>query len=353
MRRADGRRNDLVAATRHDEFAFQDYARLLEVGIATAREGTAWHRIEASAYEFRFESVIRRVRAARDLGVEVVWDLLHFGWPDHLDLFDPTFPDRFARYATAFARMLRDETDTPPMYAPVNEISFVSWAGGDVAYLNPFQRGRGWDVKCQLARAAVAAGHAVRDVDPRARLFQLDPIIHIAPHPDHADSVVNAARHVEGQFEAWDMIAGRKAPEIGGSPAQIDAIGVNFYDRNQWVDMGPSLERGDAQYRPLRDLLATVHQRYGVPLFVAETGTEADGRVPWFRYVVAEVMAARSAGIPVEGICLYPVLDHPGWDDDRHVPVGLWGYPDDLGNRPAYSPLVDELQLTQAVPERA
>ena len=28
-------------------------------------------------------------------------------------------------------------------------------------------------------------------------------------------------------------------------------------------------------------------------------------------------------GVPVEGVGLYPVLDHPGWGDDRYCPNGL------------------------------
>ena len=45
--------------------------------------------------------------------------------------------------------------------------------------------------------------------------------------------------------------------------------------------------------------------------------------------------AEAAAGAPVEGVCLYPVVNHPGWDDDRHCHNGLWDYPDARGERPA------------------
>jgi hypothetical protein len=35
------------------------------------------------------------------------------------------------------------------------------------------------------------------------------------------------------------------------------------------------------------------------------------------------VRQAIRLGVPVLGICLYPVMDYPGWDDDRHCTVGL------------------------------
>src|ERR1700722_19140538 len=38
-----GERLDMVAATRHDQFAQLDYARLNAQGIFAAREGVRWH----------------------------------------------------------------------------------------------------------------------------------------------------------------------------------------------------------------------------------------------------------------------------------------------------------------------
>ncbi len=48
-RRADGRRLDLIAATRHDALAEQDYRQLASNGIRAARDGVRWHLVEAAA----------------------------------------------------------------------------------------------------------------------------------------------------------------------------------------------------------------------------------------------------------------------------------------------------------------
>jgi len=56
------------------------------------------------------------------------------------------------------------------------------------------------------------------------------------------------------------------------------------------------------------------------------------------------VMAAREAGVPVEGICLYPIANHPGWDDDRHCYNGLFDYPDANCHREIYQPLAQEIE---------
>ena len=50
-----------------------------------------------------------------------------------------------------------------------------------------------------------------------------------------------------------------------------------------------------------------------------------------------------SEGVPVEGICLYPIANHPGWDDDRHCHNALWDYAGDDGSRAIYEPLADQI----------
>jgi hypothetical protein len=51
-------------------------------------------------------------------------------------------------------------------------------------------------------------------------------------------------------------------------------------------------------------------------------------RPSWFRYVCDEVAAAIAAGIGIEGICLYPIVNHPGWINNRHCHNGLGDYAD-------------------------
>jgi hypothetical protein len=90
-------------------------------------------------------------------------------------------------------------------------------------------------------------------------------------------------------------------------------------------------------------MLQETYGRYRRPIFVAETGIEDETRPAWLRYMAAEVFAAMAAGVPVEGICLYPIVNHPGWDDDRHCHNGMFDYADDRGNRAVYEPLAAEM----------
>ena len=345
-RRSDGKRLDMIAATRHDELAAADYLRLRRVGVGTARDGLRWHLIERTPGRYDFSGVVPMLRAARETGTQVIWDLCHYGWPDWLDIFRPEFVTSFARFAGEFVRILTNESDTVPLVAPVNEISFFAWAGAHVGFFNPCAHGRGHELKAQLVRAVVEAVEAMWSVNPRTRVMQVDPLVNIvSTDPSDAGQRRAAEDYRLAQFEAWDMLAGRSRPELGGAMKYLDVLGVNFYPTNQWIhDSGAKIFLGDPRYRPFRQMLKEFYERYGRPLFVAETGTEDEARPAWLRYVGREVRAAMRAGVPVEGVCLYPVVNPPGWTNERHCHNGLWDYPEEPGGREIYQPLAEELQ---------
>lgn len=348
-RLSTGRRLDMIAATRHDELCRQDYARLKTAGMRVARDGVRWHLIENIEHHYEFASVLDMVRAARDEQIQVIWDLMHYGWPDGLDIFRPEFVRRFVRFGKAFASLLRSEGVTKPWLVPINEISFLSWGGGDVGYLNPHAHGRGLELKAQLARAAIEAMEAIWDILPQARFVQLDPLINIHPRTKRKADVTEAEGRRLAQYQAWDMLCGRIWPQLGGAPKYLDVLGANYYCNNQWICDGPTLKAGQPGYRPFQQMLSELHQRYKRPIFISETGTEGEARPHWLRSICRAVQAAQSQGIPVHGICLYPILNHPGWDDERHCPNGLWDYADDAGNRDVCQPLLEEIRRWQQI----
>lgn len=343
-----GRRLDLIASTRHEEFAEADYARLIETGILTCRDGMRWHLIEPEPYKYDFSSLKSQVSAARTTGMQVIWDMFHYGYPDDIDIFAPEFVERFAAFAHAATGFLKDEFDDRPAICPVNEISFFSWIAGTAGVFYPCARKRGHELKEQLVKAAIAGTNAIREVCPGAVILFTDPAIHVV-----SNSVSQAARRAAekyrlAQFEAYDMLIGRKAGHLGGSSSHVDVIGLNYYFHNQWFHHNRrKIPPGHRLYRPLSEILAEFYKRYSKPLLIAETGIEDDARPEWFRYVCEQTFEARQASVPVDGICLYPIVNHPGWADDRHCHNGLWDYPDENGGREIYEPLAREI-ISQA-----
>jgi hypothetical protein len=285
------------------------------------------------------------VEAARESSVELVWDLFHYGWPDHLDVWSPAFPDRLAALARAFASWLKTEGAEARFLTPVNEISFLSWAAGEVGIFFPYGKKRGGELKAQLVRAAVQAIEATWEVSPRCRIVHAEPVIHVIARPSRPDEREQAERYRLLQFEAMEMLAGIVRPELGGKPRYVDLVGLNYYHDNQWFfGSGRKIRRGQRKYRPLREMLLEWHRRFGRPMLIAETGIEDEERPQWLRFVCTEVSAAIRDGAPIHGICLYPIVDHPGWVNDRHCHNGLWDYARDDGERPLYEPLAAELR---------
>lgn len=345
-----GRRLDVIGSTLHDKFARQDYARCAAVGMRTVRDGLRWHLIERTPGSYDFDSALPMLEAARDAGVQVIWDVLHYGWPDGLDIFSKDFVRRFTDFSAAFAEVATRETDGEPWVVPVNEISFFAWAGGDVGIFNPFATGRGDELKVQLLRAAIASLEAMLAVNPKIRIVHTEPMINVVAHPDRPGDATPAEAHRQAQYAALDMMAGRTHPELGGREDYLGVIGINYYVHNQWIypgGHGTMIEPSHPSYRPVWQMLREVYERYRRPIFIAETGIEDDARPAWLRYMGQEVRRAIHEGIPVHGICLYPVVNHPGWEDDRHCFNGLWDYADETGHREIYEPLARELEAQQ------
>lgn len=351
----DGHRVDLLASTRHEALASGDYARLRDVGVTACREGVSWVDVEAVPGQFDFSRVASRLEAARAHRVEVIWDLMRFAWPDDVDLFSTEFPARFRRYARAFARWYRDSTDQRAFIAPIDDISTLAWAGGEVRAMNPFELGRGVELKAQLVRATLEAIAAIRALLPSARFVQPEPLVRVVADPRQPRTWQRAQNDELSQYQTWDMLSGRVWPSLGGSPEALDLLGLGYHPDSQYTLDGTPVVRGDPRYQPFSTMLLEVAARYGRSVLVTETGAEGAGRPAWLAYVADQCAQALRQGCPLHGVTLYPAVDHPGWMGDGLGENGLWSPPDAEGHRAPCGPVLQELkrQTPRLIAERA
>ncbi len=329
---AFGNRIDLTAATRHIEHLDEDYRRLEHLRIRTVREGIRWSLVERTPYIYDWAATARIADAAQAQGIQVVWDICHFGFPEDLTPLHPMFARRFAALCRDFVRVMhRRDAQAPLIVTPINEVSFLSWLGGDVRGTSPYCVGQGWEVKFRLMKAYIEGIEAMKEVDPGIRILTTEPLVHIT-HDLSANrgERLHARRHHHDQFQVIDILSGRMCPELRGRPEYLDLVGLNFYYNNQWVKAtGETLvwkrQGEDLRWLPLHALLGQVYRRYGRPMVVSETSHPKEDRPQWAEMIGRECVQALGLGLPLLGVCWYPLIDRPDWDhlDEWHQ-SGIW-----------------------------
>ncbi len=361
---AFGNRVDFLKLTGHLQLLKQDYQHLKTFRIHTVREGIRWSQVEKSAYAYDWSTVAYMLETGKAKGIQQVWDLCHFGYPDDLTPLHPMFARRFAALCRAFVKFYRDRyPDDVLIVTPINEVSFMSWLGGDVRGTSPYCVGQGWEVKYGLMRAYIEGVAALKEADPSILILTTEPLVQVVPPLDATPEKTAEALQVhEGQFQSVDMLCGRMCPELGGSEDYVDMLGFNYYYDNQWV-VGTNEflswrnENNDPRWLPLSALLQNAYTRYNKPVVLSETSHPGIDRPLWMRMIGETCTAVLEAGIPLWGVCLYPIIDRPDWD--HMTPwhrAGLWDAeenPGELPQRILYQPYAEALVEAQQIVQEA
>ncbi|SEJ38769.1 Beta-glucosidase/6-phospho-beta-glucosidase/beta-galactosidase [Dyadobacter sp. SG02] len=329
---ASGNRVDMLEMTAHLELIHDDYARISALGLKTVREGIRWSVVEKEPFRYDFSYVLEMIHAARAGGIQQIWDICHFGFPDDLTPFHPQFTDRFVALCKAFTTFYIRHNPGEILYVtPINEVSFLSWLGGEVGGTVPYCHNSGWQVKYALMRAYIAAAIAMKEISDLVKIITTEPLVNMVPvtDPTPEEQLLADAEH-EQQFQSVDMLCGRICPELGGNPGLVDILGFNYYYNNQWIVGGYAFldwndPLPDPRWQPLANLLEAAYLRYGKPILLSETSHPGEDRPLWIRMVATQCADVITRGVPLVGICLYPVIDRPDWDHP-HVwhHSGIW-----------------------------
>lgn len=323
---AQGTPLDMASSNGHLQQIDEDYAAAAALGLRSVRESIGWRLCEPEPGRYDFSRVQHIAEAARRHGVQVLWTVMHYGTPADVSLFDDAIVDRLAAFAAEAARVLAPLTDGAPVYTPVNEIGFLAWAVSETNLVWPYRGDptgtgggslrSGYEVKRRLVRAAIAAMQAMRAADPRARFLHVEPLVHVVAPVDQPELEPLAQQVASYQWQVWDLLCGRLEPELGGAPELLDLLGVNHYHSGQWeagTEERLAWHLRDPRRRPPALLLQDAWARYGRPLVIAETSHVGQGRAEWLQDMAEQSAAALRAGVPLWGLCLYPVIDRTDW----------------------------------------
>ena len=343
-----GDRVNLLKETDHHLRAEEDYNLLLDIGITSVREGIIWSNVEKIEGEYDFSEVLNRLKIAEKLGIQVTWDLIHFGYPDGLFPTHPKFCERFINLTRAFANFYKNNSSQPLLVCPINEISFLAWFSGEAKGTIPYAVHNGWDIKYHLCKAAIKSIEILKEEIPNCTIVMVEPLIKV--HSDGFTTEDDLFRINEYQFEACDIISGRLCPELGGKEEYLEILGANYYWTSQWTGRDDTIYWPDYEGKrtPLHEMILGLYARYQKPIFLSETGHFGTGRVEWIEETARECAIAHRNGVPFWGICIYPVTDRPDWDNlECYSNCGIFDL-DFMGNRipeESYVSVIKELAL--------
>jgi len=180
-------------------------------------------------------------------------------------------------------------------------------------------------------KAYIEAIEAMKEVDNRVRIKTTEPLVNITYGENASQEEIETALSLhQDQFQVTDILSGRMCPELRGKPEYLDILGYNFYFNNQWIlETHEYLEWKkdcyDNRFIPLHKLLNSAYQRYQRPFVITETSHPREHRPLWAKMIVEQCALTLKTEIPLWGVCWYPIIDRPDWDDltDWHQ-SGIW-----------------------------
>lgn len=353
---------DEYELTQHYTHWRDDLALVAQTGATMLRWGVPWHRVNPERGRWDFSWLDAVAAWLAELGIEPIWDLVHYGTPRWMDaeFCHPDYPKFVAEYAY---RIGERYGQAMPYFTPFNEPALAVLYCGRYGYWPPYRTGdRGFGellrAVCRgivLAQEAFIDGSAGSGVAVHAeaamRFEGFDPLASqtartltdeaLLPE-DLITGLVNEEHPLVGFLQSNGFDDG-DLEWFADRHAIPGMMGVNYYPAvsSQVVttdgpDGSPSNPRPvrNAWTDGLEDVLRRFSVRYGRPVFLTETNYPGsiEGRLAWLDASVETVRRLRADGVDVVGYTWWSFLDMVEWDyRTSTVPVpghllrmGLW-----------------------------
>jgi beta-glucosidase len=330
---------DEYASTDHYSQWREDFDRVVEVGATTVRYGLPWYRLNPAPGQWDWawaDEVIRY--AVVDLGLDLIIDLVHYGTPSWLEgsFTDPGYPAAVAEYAGAVATRYNGLVDK---FTPLNEPLVTASFTGARAIWPPYESGdAGWARVIVGVSAGIQSSiKAIKSAQPSAMIAHVEAT-HVWETED-PDLIAHRDALRLRNFLPTDLVLGRVTsdhPLYGwlleaGIPAadlqnflepcpKPDVIGVNFYPELSCrelvsIDGNPVGVAFNGWDAGLRQVTEEFWARYGIAVFISETGVEGEPEhlSAWIEAVVTTAVAILEDGIDLRGVTWWPLFDFVDW----------------------------------------
>lgn len=332
--------------TQHNRF-WRDDLRMVREGLGAThlRYALPWYEIQPERGKFDWSMADERVDYCRELGIELMMDVMHFGTPAWLPqaVGDPRFPDALETFTVAMVERYGDVIKT---WCPFNEPLIGALFSGDLGFWPPFSRKwRGYmPVLSRVVQAVNRSIGAIRSVRPDAQVLLCDAFENFQTRSPELEGEVEL-RNLR-RFVVLDLLAGRvdhHHPLYGWltsfgfseidldylhtNPRMPDVIGLDYYPHSDWqIEMNNGAIRQRRSDVPLgiRSLATDVYNRYGLPMMVTETSIDGPpvAREIWLESLTEDLRRLRGEGVPMMGLIWWPLFDQVDWDGALRHRVG-------------------------------
>lgn len=331
-----------------------DIDRFAETGMTMIRYPVLWEHVAPEGpgtADWTWPD--ERLQRLREANIEPIVGLVHHGsGPAYTSLVDPDFGPKLAEYARSVARRY----PWVEHYTPVNEPLTTARFSGLYGVWYPHGRDEHtlWQCLSNECRGTVLAMHAIREVNPRAKLVQTDDLGKVYSTRLLA---YQAEFSNEARWLGWDLLCGRVdeahplwhwlTTVCGASPDEIlwfrdnpcppDILGVNYYltserflDENvdnyparyhggNWQHRYADIETARALEQPtggIGPLLLEAWERYRLPIAVTEAhiDTKREDQLRWLAEVWLGAEQARAQGADVRAVTIWGLLGLYDWN---------------------------------------
>lgn len=365
-----------------------DFRLAKEIGTEHIRYGPPYYRAHAGPMKYDWSFADKTFEALKQLRIEPIADLCHFGVPDWGgDFQNPEWPDLFADYAAAFARRF----PWVRLFTPVNEIFVCARFSAQLGWWNEQKSSDRAFVTAlkNMARATVLAEEAILKVRPDACFVQSESSSYFhsaSPQSQERAEFLNQKRFLaldpcyghDGNAVMYEYLLdnGMSRQEYHWFLAHGRALrphcvmGTDYYITNEYrvlVDSDRDEKQvthrqTDPKHGPLKvpALAGEVsgngrqgaHQdstgpsgevfgyyvicheyfdRYHLPVMHTETNRKDPDAAPaWLWKEWSNILRLRQDGVPILGFTWYSLIDQIDWDtalreDNHHInPLGLF-----------------------------
>lgn len=334
-------RLDQMEATEHYRRWGRDLELVAEIGATHLRYGPPLHLVHPAPGKYDWCFTDEVLGAMKEMGIEPIIDLCHFGVPAWLrDFQNEAVPDALRDYAVAFA----ERYPWVRFYTPVNEMVVCANMSALNGLWNEQRRDERSFVTAvrHMARASALMSDAILERRPDAVFVNSESGEFFQPCCPDPEIMRKAAFENERRFLPLDLIFAHPVSDdmrkhlldhgmplgeyewfMARTPPKRSVLGVDYYEWNE------KLIDKDGEAKALGELFGwfviakQYWDRYQRPLMHTETNRmDARDAPRWLWRQWHNVELIRAAGVPVIGFTWYSLTDQVDWDIAQREPRG-------------------------------